>query len=168
MNLNTYWSNVLDMSDYFYQNPIKIFYVAVLSVLSFLLFLSLSAPFYTIDILLGGQVGFGFGELYWLLKESSGILGVILVGIYSILFGVVLTISYTQIRRYNRGFKNTLSVIPAIIFSGCAGCGTGVIAVLSAAGITSILPFGGNFLRLVGIILMIVLLIYIGDPRKDE
>lgn len=167
VNTDKHWDTILSITEYYRDNPIKVFYTGILTVVSFILFLTFSAPFYALDILTGGQVLFGLGELYWLLKETSGMVGVVLTMVYSVLFAIIMIVSYSQIRRYNRGFKNTLSVIPAIIFSGCAGCGTGVIALLGAAGLTSIVPFGGNLLRVFGVFMMIGLLLYIGDPRED-
>lgn len=167
MNIHKYRENTEGIIDFFYTYPTKLVVVSILSMISFVLFMAFSTPIYAFDVLTSSNILFGLGELYWLLRESSGVFGVSLTIIYSILFSVIMVTSYTQIRRYNRGFKNTLSVIPAVIFSGCAGCGTGVIALLGAAGVTSVLPFGGNLLRAGGIILMVSLLVYVGDPRED-
>ncbi|MFD1586829.1 hypothetical protein ACFR9U_07530 [Halorientalis brevis] len=97
---------------------------------------------------------------------STGWVGVGLMVAYSMLTGVALVVAGTQLRTQRRaGAGGLTSLVPALVASGCASCGTGVLGLLGFAGAVAILPFEGNLLRLGGILLLVGYLARTGDPR---
>lgn len=144
------------------------FAVVGVSIASFTLFVALTFPQYAFEM---GTAGLrywdnAFFSLIWLMKESSGILGVSLVVIYSLVTGILTVVVAGQVRYQSKGSGGFLTVLPAILFSGCASCGAGLLGVIGAFGFASIFPFEGNLVRGVGIITVLVVLTWIGDPQK--
>ena len=134
----------------------------------FFLFLSLTFPLYTIEMLQGGfkYIIPLFSSLYWLLLESSGWIGVLLVILYSGFTGILVTGIIGSIQYNTTTKKNILSILPGILFSGCASCGAGILGLIGAIGITSALPFEGNLLRIFGIVIIVFSLSSLGNPTK--
>jgi len=142
--------------------------VACLSVISFIVFVGLTFPRYSIE-LLGAGISYwddAFTSLLWLMKESSGLLGVVLMGIYAIVTGILISATIGSIKYKTNQKHGWLSVLPAIIFSGCASCGAGILGVVGAFGFVSVLPFNGNLIRVAGIVLVFIVLAKMGDPRE--
>jgi hypothetical protein len=142
--------------------------VALLSSISFIVFVGLTFPRYAIELLAAGVSYWddAFTSLIWLMKESSGILGVVLMGIYAIATGILLSATLGSIKYKTNQKHGWLSVLPAIIFSGCASCGAGILGVIGAFGLASVLPFNGNLIRVAGILLVLIVLAKMGDPRE--
>lgn len=156
--------NILSGFKFILADPQRSLGAILLSILGFVGFLALSSPIYSINMIMKGYILYLFNELLWVLQDSSGIIGLILTILYSIAFGVVMFLTYKQIRVYNRGIKNTLAVIPGVLMTGCVGCGTGVLGLIGAVGFNFALPFGGNSIRFIGIVLFLMIMGFIGDP----
>jgi hypothetical protein len=142
--------------------------VVLLSVLSFLFFVGLTFPQYAFDLVISGPQYWydAFASLLWLMRESSGLLGVSLVVLYAIATGVLSVVVLGSIKYRSNGSGGFLSVLPAVLFSGCASCGAGLLGVIGAFGLASVFPFDGNLIRVMGILLVIGVLSWVGDPRE--
>lgn len=157
-------TNIINGFKFVLSDKYRVLITLVLSIIGFVSFLLMSAPIYAYELIMGGYIVFLFEEMIWVLQDSAGLFGVVLTGIYSLAFGVVIYLTYKQVRVYNRGLKNTLAVIPGVLMTGCVGCGTGILGLIGVVGFNFILPFGGNSIRLIGIIIFLLIMGYIGDP----
>lgn len=91
---------------------------------------------------------------------------VALVVAYALLTGVAVTVAVPHLRRARRsGVSTAAGVVPGFLAAGCASCGAGVLGALGFAGALATLPFGGDLLRLGGVVLLLVFLGRAGDPR---
>ena len=91
---------------------------------------------------------------------------VVLVVAYALLTGVAVTNAVQHVRQARRsGVSTVAGVVPGFLAAGCASCGAGVLGVLGFTGALATLPFGGNLLRLGGVVLLVVFLARAGDPR---
>lgn len=135
--------------------------------LSFTVFVGLTFPAYTIELLTAGIQYWdtAFTELLWLLRASSGVLGVLLVGIYAAVTGVLIVVVTGSMYHQSTGETGLLTIAPGVLLSGCAGCGAGLLGVIGAFGYASIFPFNGNLIRFLGIFLVVGVLAHIGNPR---
>lgn len=134
---------------------------------SFVFFVLLTFPQFSIEMIAAGP-SYWDDMLYlllWLIRESSGWLGVLLLGVYALVTGVLITVVSASIRYNLQSAGSIMSVLPAILFSGCASCGAGVLGVIGAFGYASLFPFSGNLVRVIGILLVIISLGWLGDPR---
>ncbi|MFB6242354.1 MAG: hypothetical protein ABEJ36_06165 [Candidatus Nanosalina sp.] len=92
--------------------------------------------------------------------RASGGIALFLTVVYAVTAGVAVSHIAAQIRSNEGGLKNILWASPGFIASGCAGCGAGFLGLLGFAGALAALPFHGNSIRVLGIVLM---LYYLGD-----
>lgn len=91
---------------------------------------------------------------------------VALIAAYALLTGVAVTNAVAHIRQVRRsGVSTVAGVVPGFLAAGCASCGAGVLGALGFAGALASLPFGGNLLRLGGLVLLLFFLGRAGDPR---
>lgn len=142
--------------------------VIILSSITFLFFISLTFPRYAIQMI-GAGPGYWdnmITSLIWLIVESSGFIGFSLITVYAIVTGILITVVLRSIKYQSNEKSGLLSILPAIVFSGCASCGAGLLGVLGAFGYASIFPFGGNLIRFIGILLVLGVLMWTGDPRE--
>ena len=101
--------------------------------------------------------------------DSSGMIGLLLTSVYSLLVGVSVSVLYMQLSMKDfSSIHESLAYIPGLVVSGCAGCGAGLLGLTGFAGALALLPFNGNLVRLGGILMMIFLLGRTGNPRKCE
>lgn len=96
---------------------------------------------------------------------TSGINGILLTAIFSILVGVTITNTAVQLSM-NKIRLDSLGALPGFLAAGCASCSVGVLSLLGLGGVLASLPFQGNLLRLAGIILLTGLIVRTGDPDK--
>lgn len=148
------------------STPFRVGLSVVVSLLTFVIFVMITFPQYSIEMVSSGYFIQMMDSLIWLILQSSGMLGLVLVGIYSIVTGVLVTVVVGNLRFQSKGSGGVLSVLPAILFSGCASCGAGLLGVLGAFGFASLFPFEGNLVRLLGILMVIGVFGWIGDPRE--
>ena len=136
--------------------------------LAYVLLVLSAFPSYSVQML---QAGLGYADdavlaLTANAYATTGWLGVGLIVLYSMLTGVALVVVGTQLRtQWRAGAGGLSSLVPALVASGCASCGTGVLGLLGFAGAVAMLPFEGNLLRLGGILLLVGYLARTGDPR---
>lgn len=91
---------------------------------------------------------------------------IVLVVAYALLTGVAVTNAVQHVRQArSSGVSTVAGVVPGFLAAGCASCGAGVLGVLGFTGALASLPFGGDLLRLVGVLLLLVFLGRAGDPR---
>ena len=96
---------------------------------------------------------------------TAGWLGVSLVVVYAVLTGITVVVAGRQVR--TRGLRQAgglSSLLPGVVAAGCASCGAGLVGLLGAAGAVALLPFHGNLLRALGILLLVGYLATAGDP----
>lgn len=148
------------------STPFRVGLSIVVSILSFIAFVMITFPQYAFEMVSSGYFVQMMDSLIWLILESSGELGLVLLGVYSIVTGVLVTLVVGNLQFQAAGSGGVLSVLPAILFSGCASCGAGLLGVIGAFGFASIFPFEGNLVRLVGILMVIGVFGWIGDPRE--
>lgn len=89
-----------------------------------------------------------------------------LVAAYALLTGVAVANVIPHLQRARTsGVSTVAGVVPGFLAAGCASCGAGVLGVLGFAGALATLPFGGDLLRLAGVLLLVGFLGRAGDPR---
>lgn len=142
--------------------------ILVMSAITFLFFIMLTFPRYAIQMVTAGPEYWNnmIISLIWLITESSGFIGISLIAIYALVTGILITVVLRSIKYQSHEKSGLLSILPAIVFSGCASCGAGLLGVLGAFGYASIFPFGGNLVRFLGILLVLGVLMWTGDPRE--
>lgn len=98
--------------------------------------------------------------------DTTGTVGLILTVIYSMITGVTLTNAYISLKQRSfSGILNLGAFLPGFLVAGCASCGVGLLASFGFAGALAALPFGGNLVKLGGILVMAGLLHRSGNPR---
>ena len=103
------------------------------------------------------------GNMY----ETVGTFGLGLTVVYAIMTGVALTTSVGRFRVIGLSSARGLSaLLPGLLASGCATCGTGLLGLLGFVGALATLPFQGNLLRIAGLTLLVGYFSRIGDPRN--
>lgn len=95
---------------------------------------------------------------------SSGLPGVFLTAVFSVLVGITMTNTFIQLKM-NRISKDALGALPGFLAGGCASCGVGVLSILGLGGVLTFLPFGGNLLKLGGVLLLLGLITRTGNPE---
>lgn len=151
-------------------SSIPLFILTVISaVVAFAVFMLLSFPAYSQQLLAADifYLDQALVALVWNLQQTAGMLGVGLMVVYAVLVGVTVSVLAVSIR--TAGLKTAsgvTGVIPGVVVAGCAGCGAGLLGLLGFAGALSLLPFQGNSIRLVGLLILLFVLARIGDPRE--
>lgn len=139
------------------------------SIVSFLFFLFFSSPGFAIQMTKAGPEYWGYMVIYLAggVLHVSGYVGLFLTIVYAVSVGAIITaiVGQLQFKEYD-GAKGLLGVIPGIVVAGCAGCGTGIIGILGAFGVGSLLPFAGNGVRMLGLLVLFYSLQDTGDPRE--
>lgn len=136
--------------------------------LTYVLLVLSAFPGYTVQML---RSGLGYvDEVVLALTANAyataGWIGVALIVAYSVLTGVTLVVAWTQVRtQWTASAGGISGVVPGLLASGCASCGTGLLGLFGVAGAVAALPFHGNLLRLGGIVLLLGYLARTGDPR---
>lgn len=98
--------------------------------------------------------------------DTTGMIGLLLTLIYSIITGVTITNAYLSIK--TQSFSRILDVgafLPGFLVAGCASCGVGLLTAIGFTGVLAALPFNGNLVKLGGIIVMAGLLNRSGNPQ---
>lgn len=141
------------------------------AVVSFVVFMLLTYPAYARQ-LLGSSLFYLDDAVIALslnLQQAAGTIGLVLVGVYAVLIGATFSVLLLQFQVSGvRAVGGGVGVVPGLIASGCASCGVGLLSVLGFAGVISMLPFHGNGVRLVGIVIMLYVLARLGDPRHCD
>lgn len=114
------------------------------------------------------------GDLPWsvavLTRETylgGGWTTVALVVAYALLTGVAVANAVAHVRQVrSSGVSTVAGVVPGFVAAGCASCGAGVLGALGFAGALATLPYGGDLLRLAGVLLLLFFLGRAGDPRR--
>lgn len=140
-------------------------------VVAFTVFMLLSFPTYSQQLLAADilYLDQAIVALVWNLQQTAGTLGVGLMALYAALVGVTVSVLVVSLR--TAGLKaagGITGIIPGMAAAGCAGCGAGLLGLLGFAGALSMLPFHGNSIRLVGILILLFVLARIGNPRECQ
>lgn len=139
-----------------------------ISTIAFILLMLGSNPQYTIQILSFGisYINVALKSLIQNTVRSSGVLGISLITVYSILIGIsIVNFTEKMILTGKAEFTQISGIVPGFLVAGCAGCGVGLLSFLGITGVISAIPLGGNGIRFMGILIMILVLVNIGDPR---
>lgn len=146
----------------------QIFLTGLGALLAYSLLAFFSLPTYSSQ-LLGRSITY-FPEVIKMatlgIMDTSGTIGLTLTVIYSIITGITLTNAYTSLKI--RNFSSILNLgafLPGFLVAGCASCGVGLLAVFGFTGVLAALPFGGNLVKLGGILVMTGLLHRSGNPK---
>ena len=143
----------------------KALVTATASVSIFCLMILLSFPQYSYQIISANPILFfeALSSLTANLAVSSGLLGLLLTIIYSVIGGIASTILISSVSVRTAG-----SLAPGLLVSGCASCGTGLLGLLGLGGAVAAMPFQGNLVRLGGIGLLLFFLNKTGNPEVCE
>lgn len=99
--------------------------------------------------------------------HSEGPAGLGIIVLYAWLTGVAVVNAAAGLGvGSSSGVANVSGIVPALLASGCASCGAGLLAFVGAAGGLALLPFEGAALRLAGLALMVGLLGRAGHPER--
>jgi hypothetical protein len=140
-----------------------------ITALSFALLILASDPQYTILTLSFGLhlIGEGLFTLTSNMVRTSGVLGLVLTALYSILIGITSVNFYERVKKVGiKGFRQLPGILPGFLAAGCAGCGIGLLSFLGYASIAASAPFAGNLIKAGGLAIMVGILAGTGDPRK--
>lgn len=136
---------------------------------TYVLYMLSTFPEYAIQMV---QHGASFLEpavaaLSWNFVQGAGILGLGLVAVYALLTGVAAVNMATLIKMHGLSslVAGSSSITPAFLVGGCAGCGAGLLGFFGFVGAASLLPFNGNGVRVIGILLILFFLAKTGDPE---
>lgn len=147
----------------------RITVLTVFSVATYLLLILSTFPEYTAQML-GAGVGYVDDAVLALTANTYATIGGVglgLVVLYAMVTGIALTNAIGRLRQTGlSGTRGLSSVVPGLLVSGCASCGAGVLGLLGFAGALALLPFDGNLLRAGGLLLLLVYLARLGDPRE--
>lgn len=160
--------NVSDGISFALETRKRIVTVAVMSLAVFSLLIMSSFPSYTFQMLTASPLYIGevLASLTVNTYASSGLLGVFLVGVYSIATAFATLMLYHSVSV--KGLKNIMgagSLAPAALIGGCASCGAGILGLMGFMGAVSAFPFGGNLVRFAGLMLVIFYMSEEGNPR---
>ncbi|WP_340099866.1 hypothetical protein [Salinibaculum salinum] len=139
----------------------------LIAVVTYGLLILSAFPTYTIQML---QTDLGYlDETVFALTANTyataGWFGVSLVVVYAVLTGVAVVVAGAQIRTQGVQRAGGLTgVLPGVLAAGCASCGAGVLGLLGVAGVVALMPFHGNLLRGLGILVLVGYLSRTGDP----
>lgn len=135
-------------------------------VIFFLLILS-SFPEYSYQMLTSGISYWctAFKDLLKNMLISVGISSIAITGLYSISTAIALLHAGISVKQNSFEGKSLASISPGILVTGCAGCGAGILGLLGFASAVTIFPFGGDLIKIAGIVL---LLYFIGDSGNPE
>lgn len=144
--------------------------LTIVSSIFFTLFMVLASfPTYSLQM-------FGRGSIYPLIAVQtllegivleSGYLGLFLLILYGFLTGILVSNIYRIIKI--SGVKNSgylAAVTPTAVVGACGACGAGLVAILGSGTAFALMPFGGNLLRTLGIVVALGTIHYLGDPTK--
>ena len=95
---------------------------------------------------------------------NEGVLRLTLIVLYTSLAGIATTNFGVQLLSKDLNLRNMLGVIPGFFAAGC-GCGIGILGLLGLGGSLTLVPFGGNWILGLGVLLVIYALYRFGDPE---
>jgi len=131
------------------------------SVFFYILVSTLSFPQYSIQ-LLGKNIFYLDNAVVTLSHntfKSAGLTGIVLSFMYSMLAGIAVTGIVGTVRK--KGLKETKdlsAVMPGLAAAGCASCGVGFLALVGLGGSLALLPFEGNLLRALAVVILLAVI----------
>lgn len=145
---------------------------AVIIVLVYVLLVLSSFPAYSMQMVAAdiGLLDEAVVMLAWNLQQTAGTIGIVLVSVYAVLTGVTVVNLWTIVQ--TSGIQNIFagagSIAPAVLVGGCASCGAGLLGMMGLFGAAASLPFQGNGVRFLGILLLLYFLGDTGHPEKCD
>lgn len=136
---------------------------------TFALLVATTYPTFSAQMFAAGPAYWGqtFRTLLLVLVRGSSTAGLVLVGLYAALTGVLVVVVAGRLRVSGASGALGLSgAVPGLLVSGCASCGAGLLGLLGATGAVALLPFHGTGVRAFGVAILVVLLARNGDPRQ--
>ena len=125
-----------------------------------------SHPTYSMQMLQSGFLNWPLAVVarFQSLFLTSGTSGILLTTLFSLLVGVTITNTITQLKM-NHISKDIFGAIPGFLAAGCASCGVGILSIIGLGGVLASMPFQGNLLRLGGVLILVGLISKTGDPE---
>ena len=142
------------------ETPTHLFVAGIATVSTFTFTVIASYPIFAVNTLtadptqVGQLIVISTTELY----QMNHIITIPLIILYSLITGIATSNILTDIRTQTHAYTSLTGVIPGILATGCAGCGTGILALIGVTGGVATLPWGGNFIRITGILFFSVYL----------
>ena len=143
--------------------------VVAFSVLTYLLLVMSTMPEFSVQMLGQGidWLGYVVVSLTETTYHTSGVTGVGTLVVYAVLTGVAVVNVAGQIRVVGASsLKDLTGVIPALVASGCASCGAGLLGLLGFTGALAAMPYDGMLVRVGGLALLVFFLGRAGHPRR--
>lgn len=141
------------------------------SIFSFAILLFLSFPQYSIQMVSYGGIFplYAITDLSFNILSKSGILGLNLTIVYSVLSGILITNLYVSLKvKGLKQIKFAGALGPGALVGACAACGVGLIPLLGIGLSAALMPFNGNLWRITGIAILLIAIKNIGDPDICE
>lgn len=96
---------------------------------------------------------------------TGGLYSIITTLIYSLLIAVTIQNLITQFRAGGIKMRNLTGIGPGFLVAGCAGCGLGLLSLVGLAGVLALLPFQGELIKLIGMLLLAYYIAEVGNPE---
>lgn len=168
MGLNNLFSDVKEGIQASLSTRKRVLTSLISGLLIFSLMVLASRPNYVLQLLSSGINYFPIAVKDLFLYNSPGLLNKVLTISYAALGGIAVTNIGLKIKFQSSGRKGLLGVLPGFFVTGCASCGVGLLGFLGLAGAITLLPFGGNGVLVLGILLLLFVIAEEGDPEKCE
>lgn len=145
----------------------RILITGLLSFTIFFLLVLSSFPEYSYQMLTSGIVYWctAFKDLLQNMLNSVGLGSIVITAFYSVFTSIAILHAGISIKQNSFEGKSLASISPGLLVTGCAGCGAGILGLVGFAGALTLFPFGGDLIKVAGIIL---LLYFIGDSGNPE
>lgn len=137
--------------------------------LTYLVLIMSTMPEFSFQMLSNGVgwLGYVVVSLTETTYHTGGVTSVGTLVLYAVLTGIAVVNVAGQIRVVGpSSLKDLTGVIPALVASGCASCGAGLLGLLGFTGALAVMPYDGMLVRLAGLALLLFFLGRAGHPKR--
>lgn len=139
------------------------------SFLTYLVLIMSTMPEFSFQMLSNGVgwLGYVVVNLTETTYHTSGVTSVGTLVLYAVLTGIAVVNVGGQIRVVGpSSLKDLTGVVPALVASGCASCGAGLLGLLGFTGALAAMPYDGMLVRVGGLALLLFFLGRAGHPKR--